>query len=331
MDGPSGSNGSISNSFHAPVPSVERTSCTHPMAALYPSPAYVTVAVQIGKSLANDGLASASGFVLGSTATPTHPEAPRSRKSSRTGVTLARRRPSVRKRWFRNCARSRGATMSRSPGDFALRGINEYDVANQGLVSHHYTAIGDRFERRSIPFRYVWPPELDLMARLAGMTLRERWSSWKREPFRARAPSTSRSGKYPLDARRARSAPSEQARTTARRSFFGTIDASKDSWPALGRTSLLPGRRYARTRDSEGGRARWKLSTVEPFCAALHLPPAPWPLRWIRSVWSAQRPPRGRFSGSSDQSPTCATAWSGSGCLWASSTAPSMTPSRGRS
>ena len=62
-------------------------------------------------------------------------------------------------------------------------GINEYDVANQGLVSHHYTAHGETFERRSIPFRYVWPSELDLMARLAGMTLRERWSGWRREPF----------------------------------------------------------------------------------------------------------------------------------------------------
>jgi hypothetical protein len=34
-----------------------------------------------------------------------------------------------------------------------------------------------------VPFRYVWPSELDLMARLAGMTLRERWSGWRREPF----------------------------------------------------------------------------------------------------------------------------------------------------
>jgi hypothetical protein len=34
-----------------------------------------------------------------------------------------------------------------------------------------------------VPFRYVWPSELDLMARLAGMTLRERWGRWKREPF----------------------------------------------------------------------------------------------------------------------------------------------------
>ncbi len=34
-----------------------------------------------------------------------------------------------------------------------------------------------------MPFRYVWPSELDLMARLAGMRLRERWGGWKREPF----------------------------------------------------------------------------------------------------------------------------------------------------
>jgi SAM-dependent methyltransferase len=62
-------------------------------------------------------------------------------------------------------------------------GIDEYDVAKQGLVSHHYRAVDGTFEKRSIPFRYVWPSELDLMARLAGMTLRERWSGWKREPF----------------------------------------------------------------------------------------------------------------------------------------------------
>jgi SAM-dependent methyltransferase len=61
--------------------------------------------------------------------------------------------------------------------------VNEFDVANQGLVSHHFTAVGGAFEERSIPFRYVWPSELDLMARLAGMRLRDRWSGWAREPF----------------------------------------------------------------------------------------------------------------------------------------------------
>lgn len=55
--------------------------------------------------------------------------------------------------------------------------------ARQGLISHHDTLADDRFELRSIPFRYVWPAELDLMAWLAGMTLRERWGDWTREPF----------------------------------------------------------------------------------------------------------------------------------------------------
>jgi SAM-dependent methyltransferase len=62
-------------------------------------------------------------------------------------------------------------------------GLDEYDLASQGLVSHHYRAVDGGFERFSIPFRYVWPSELDLMARLAGMRLRERWGSWSREPF----------------------------------------------------------------------------------------------------------------------------------------------------
>jgi SAM-dependent methyltransferase len=62
-------------------------------------------------------------------------------------------------------------------------GFDEYDVVSQGLVSHHYTVVDGRLEVVSVPFRYAWPSELDLMARLAGMTLRERWSGWKREPF----------------------------------------------------------------------------------------------------------------------------------------------------
>jgi SAM-dependent methyltransferase len=67
-----------------------------------------------------------------------------------------------------------------SPGHL---GLDEYDVARQGLVSHHYWIEGDRVEILSPPFRYVWPSELDLMAQLAGMTLRERWADWQRRPF----------------------------------------------------------------------------------------------------------------------------------------------------
>ncbi|MCU1458021.1 MAG: methyltransferase [Actinomycetia bacterium] len=62
-------------------------------------------------------------------------------------------------------------------------GFEEYDVATQIAISHHYWLIDGELEVFSSPHRYVWPSELDLMARIAGMTLRERWSDWNREPF----------------------------------------------------------------------------------------------------------------------------------------------------
>jgi len=63
-------------------------------------------------------------------------------------------------------------------------GFDEYDVVGQGMVSHHYWRTDDGgFDSLSVPFRYVWPSELDLMAQLAGLRLRHRWAGWKREPF----------------------------------------------------------------------------------------------------------------------------------------------------
>jgi SAM-dependent methyltransferase len=62
-------------------------------------------------------------------------------------------------------------------------GYEEYDVAAQIAVSHHYWPVAGALRRFSSPHRYVWPAELDLMARLAGMRLRERWSDWDRAPF----------------------------------------------------------------------------------------------------------------------------------------------------
>ena len=67
-------------------------------------------------------------------------------------------------------------------------GFDEYDLATQGLISHHFELVDGKFERHSLPFRYAWPAELDLMARLAGMTLQDRWAGWQREPFTAVSP-----------------------------------------------------------------------------------------------------------------------------------------------
>ena len=64
-------------------------------------------------------------------------------------------------------------------------GVDELDFDTQRLVSHHFSLVDGQWKRASIPFRSVSPAELDLMARLAGMTLRERWADWDRSPFTA--------------------------------------------------------------------------------------------------------------------------------------------------
>ncbi len=58
-----------------------------------------------------------------------------------------------------------------------------YDVATQAMSSNYVEITGERADYTSIPFRYVWPAELDLMAQLAGMRLRDRWAGWAGEPF----------------------------------------------------------------------------------------------------------------------------------------------------
>ncbi|AXK36798.1 class I SAM-dependent methyltransferase [Streptomyces armeniacus] len=62
-------------------------------------------------------------------------------------------------------------------------GFDTYDVANQRVVSHHYTIADGQCTTFLSPHRYVWPAELDLMARLAGLELAERWADWHEAPF----------------------------------------------------------------------------------------------------------------------------------------------------
>jgi hypothetical protein len=63
-------------------------------------------------------------------------------------------------------------------------GIETFDdLAGQVTWSHHWTELDGRLLRHSAPYRYVWPSELDLMARLAGMRLQERWADWDRSTF----------------------------------------------------------------------------------------------------------------------------------------------------
>ncbi|MFM6849070.1 MAG: class I SAM-dependent DNA methyltransferase [Terrabacter sp.] len=83
------------------------------------------------------------------------------------------------------------------PGQYAVPfhvgerhvGLDTVDVVTQRSVSHHFTRAGVDSQGRALAtygasaHRYVWPSELDLMARLAGLTLRDRWADWRRTPF----------------------------------------------------------------------------------------------------------------------------------------------------
>jgi SAM-dependent methyltransferase len=85
------------------------------------------------------------------------------------------------------------------PGQYAVPfhvgerhvGLDTVDVVTQLSVSHHFTKAGQDDRGRQVAtysasaHRYVWPSELDLMARLAGLTLRDRWADWTRAPFTA--------------------------------------------------------------------------------------------------------------------------------------------------
>jgi SAM-dependent methyltransferase len=63
-------------------------------------------------------------------------------------------------------------------------GYDRYtDLVAQQAVSHHFVAGSSGVRELTTPFRYVWPSELDLMAKLAGMSLYQRWSGWDRAPF----------------------------------------------------------------------------------------------------------------------------------------------------
>jgi len=64
-----------------------------------------------------------------------------------------------------------------------------YDVVTQRLSGQHYHLVDGKLEASPTEMRYAWPAELDLMARLAGMRLEERWAGWQRESFTTLSPS----------------------------------------------------------------------------------------------------------------------------------------------
>jgi SAM-dependent methyltransferase len=78
-----------------------------------------------------------------------------------------------------------GETFQVFHGSESYWGIDEIDVVSQRAVSHHIEIVDGKVDRLSVPYRYVWPSELDLMAQLAGLSLEARYGGWREEPFAA--------------------------------------------------------------------------------------------------------------------------------------------------
>ena len=77
----------------------------------------------------------------------------------------------------------RGRVFDLSPDHVGIDTLD--DPVGQLFSSHHWTLLDGRWAQGSEQFRYVWPSELDLMARLAGLRLEHRWADWKRSTFTA--------------------------------------------------------------------------------------------------------------------------------------------------
>lgn len=63
-----------------------------------------------------------------------------------------------------------------------------HDRGRQRLRARHMVLSADGIQTHPVELRYAWPSELDLMARLAGMTLAGRWEGWQRRPFTSASP-----------------------------------------------------------------------------------------------------------------------------------------------
>jgi hypothetical protein len=76
-----------------------------------------------------------------------------------------------------------GQTIVPFRADAGGLGFDVYDVVTQRFSSQHYLFSEGGVEASPVEFRYAWPAELDLMARIAGLSLESRAAGWEQEPF----------------------------------------------------------------------------------------------------------------------------------------------------
>ncbi len=82
-----------------------------------------------------------------------------------------------------------GETLLANARSDAHWGMDEFDVVTQSYASHHMHRDGAGYQPLSIPFRYAWPAEMDVMAKMAGFQCEARWADWEMSAFTATSPS----------------------------------------------------------------------------------------------------------------------------------------------
>ena len=80
---------------------------------------------------------------------------------------------------------NRKVTVAHAADDRVVLNVSESDPVAQTIDTRHVVFSASGIEVHPVHVRYSWPSELDLMARLAGLQLRARWSDWDRRPFTA--------------------------------------------------------------------------------------------------------------------------------------------------
>ena len=81
----------------------------------------------------------------------------------------------------------------------AMVGLCSGVLLAQQAMSHHFVADRSGVREEKTPFRYVWPSELDLMAKLAGLSLHHRWANWDHTPFTSESKSHVSVWQKPVD------------------------------------------------------------------------------------------------------------------------------------
>jgi SAM-dependent methyltransferase len=82
-------------------------------------------------------------------------------------------------------SRNQRVDTTRVEADSVMLNVSIHDPVGQRVSSQHVVLDGGGVRLQPVAIRYAFPAELDLMARLAGLELRERWGGWSREPFTA--------------------------------------------------------------------------------------------------------------------------------------------------